>query len=45
MSKIEISKAIHNLDSRSYPNEYVVVSMSKIEISKAIHNTDGHIST
>ena len=38
MSKIEISKAIHNR-SELYPiTGDVVVSVSKIEISKAIHN-------
>ena len=38
MSKIEISKAIHNLVDAGIGSDLVVVSMSKIEISKAIHN-------
>ena len=39
MSKIEISKAIHNEVQNKVLAYSVVVSMSKIEISKAIHNT------
>ena len=42
VSKIEISKAIHNLTSILLFMESVVVSVSKIEISKAIHNTNAH---
>ena len=38
VSKIEISKAIHNLVVNMEINLDVVVSVSKIEISKAIHN-------
>ena len=38
MSKIEISKAIHNFTTARIGRGKVVVSMSKIEISKAIHN-------
>ncbi len=39
VSKIEISKAIHNKVRNKVYAEAVVVSVSKIEISKAIHNT------
>ena len=38
MSKIEISKAIHNKIIINFASDKVVVSVSKIEISKAIHN-------
>ena len=38
VSKIEISKAIHNLFASSQTSLVVVISVSKIEISKAIHN-------
>ena len=38
VSKIEISKAIHNMEFVEDLKEVVVVSVSKIEISKAIHN-------
>ena len=38
VSKIEISKAIHNDHLLDDAHESVVVSVSKIEISKAIHN-------
>ena len=40
MSKIEISKAIHNGLIFTALLVSVVVSVSKIEISKAIHNLD-----
>ena len=39
LSKIKISKAIHNL-ARSVVGDFaVVISLSKIKISKAIHNS------
>ena len=38
VSKIEISKAIHNRTKNLISLLNVVVSVSKIEISKAIHN-------
>ena len=38
VSKIKISKAIHNSDSDVYAYLSVVISVSKIKISKAIHN-------
>ena len=38
VSKIEISKAIHNDNVVEFVSCPVVVSVSKIEISKAIHN-------
>ena len=44
MSKIEISKAIHNTAGAILVTVVVVVSVSKIEISKAIHNLlDGQV--
>ena len=39
VSKIEISKAIHNDASFETVRTCVVISVSKIEISKAIHNS------
>ena len=38
VSKIEISKAIHNAELPYLRIKDVVISVSKIEISKAIHN-------
>ena len=38
LSKIKISKAIHNLLRKSLRVSVVVISLSKIKISKAIHN-------
>ena len=38
LSKIKISKAIHNDVGRFLPRTFVVISLSKIKISKAIHN-------
>ena len=38
MSKIKISKAIHNDNGENYIPAVVVISVSKIKISKAIHN-------
>ena len=38
LSKIKISKAIHNFQCVSMFFSYVVISLSKIKISKAIHN-------
>ena len=40
VSKIEISKAIHNLRVIVTHGITVVISVSKIEISKAIHNME-----
>ena len=38
LSKIKISKAIHNCSRSSCSEVCVVISLSKIKISKAIHN-------
>ena len=38
LSKIKISKAIHNLSEFLKADICVVISLSKIKISKAIHN-------
>ena len=38
LSKIKISKAIHNHRDMRYCTRHVVISLSKIKISKAIHN-------
>ncbi len=38
LSKIKISKAIHNEPQRQMEYAPVVISLSKIKISKAIHN-------
>ena len=38
LSKIKISKAIHNRIGTLVPSRFVVISLSKIKISKAIHN-------
>ena len=38
LSKIKISKAIHNINSFIMMKFFVVISLSKIKISKAIHN-------
>ena len=38
LSKIKISKAIHNPADRLPFRSFVVISLSKIKISKAIHN-------
>ena len=38
LSKIKISKAIHNGIARPIIEMYIVISLSKIKISKAIHN-------
>ena len=38
LSKIKISKAIHNKMFQEQMNYNVVISLSKIKISKAIHN-------
>ena len=38
LSKIKISKAIHNRAERLNLWSKVVISLSKIKISKAIHN-------
>ena len=38
LSKIKISKAIHNNNCCSLAHANVVISLSKIKISKAIHN-------
>ena len=39
LSKIKISKAIHNRADLSKTAGTVVISLSKIKISKAIHNS------
>ena len=41
LSKIKISKAIHNLMMRYNYGIRAVISLSKIKISKAIHNNNG----
>ena len=38
MSKVKISKAIHNISTYSLIASAAVVNMSKVKISKAIHN-------
>ena len=38
LSKIKISKAIHNKEYDEEKGKDVVISLSKIKISKAIHN-------
>ena len=38
LSKIKISKAIHNFINEGQNIKWVVISLSKIKISKAIHN-------
>ena len=38
LSKIKISKAIHNCYIQKVQTDGVVISLSKIKISKAIHN-------
>ena len=38
MSKVKISKAIHNSKNNFLYNLIAVVNMSKVKISKAIHN-------
>ena len=38
LSKIKISKAIHNMIPQLVIFQVVVISLSKIKISKAIHN-------
>ena len=38
LSKIKISKAIHNMIVLMVNGKTVVISLSKIKISKAIHN-------
>ena len=43
MSKIKISKAIHNHQRLSLFPDMVVISVSKIKISKAIHNKESLI--
>ena len=43
MSKIKISKAIHNINFHWSSRHTAVVSMSKIKISKAIHNVAIHL--
>ena len=40
MSKVKISKAIHNLGKEVYDIFGAVVNMSKVKISKAIHNEE-----
>ena len=39
LSKIKISKAIHNWIYEDEVKKNAVISLSKIKISKAIHNT------
>ena len=39
LSKIKISKAIHNYYTKKKFRNEVVISLSKIKISKAIHNS------
>ena len=38
MSKVKISKAIHNAEQEQKQSLAAVVNMSKVKISKAIHN-------
>ena len=38
MSKVKISKAIHNAAIQQALGPWAVVNMSKVKISKAIHN-------
>ena len=39
MSKVKISKAIHNAKAQTSTEKHAVVNMSKVKISKAIHNS------
>ena len=43
LSKIKISKAIHNDDLALPEASFAVISLSKIKISKAIHNIIAYI--
>ena len=45
LSKVKISKAIHNKFRRRKFAPLVVVSLSKVKISKAIHNYNPYISS